>query len=48
MRTGPGSQTRMQQFAWGNASVIGDQMWGTPQAAHGTHFPDSLEKFSIA
>ena len=40
---GPGSQTRMQQFAGGNASIAGDQMWGFPLASHGTYFPNSLQ-----
>ena len=43
-RMGPGFQTRMQQFAGGNASIAGDQMWGILPASHGTHFPDSLQK----
>ena len=43
LRTGPGSQTQMQQCAGGNASAGGDQTWGTPRAWHGTHFPDSLQ-----
>ena len=40
---GPGTQTRMQQFAGGNASIAGDQMWGTAGASQCTHFPDSLQ-----
>ena len=44
LRTCPVSQTRMQQFAGGNDSVTGDQMWGTPRASHGTDFPNSLQK----
>ena len=42
-RMGPGSP-KTQQFAGGNASAIGDHMWGTPRASHGIHFPDSLQK----
>ena len=41
---GPGSQTQTRQFNGGNASTVGDEIWGTPRASHGTHFPDSLQK----
>ena len=34
----------MQQLTGGNASAAVDQMWGTPPAWHGTHFPVSLRK----
>ena len=44
LRTGPSSQTQTEQFTGGNASSAGDQMWGTPRAWHGTHFPSSLQK----
>ena len=47
-RMGPDSQTRMQQFAGGNASTTGDQIWGTLRASPGTHFPDSLQKPLLA
>ena len=44
MDIGSRLQTRMQQFAGGNASIAADQMWGTQRASHGTHFPDSLKQ----
>ena len=44
LRMGPGSHTHTQQSAGGNASSAGDQMWDTPRAWHGTHFPNSLQK----
>ena len=44
LRTGPGFQTQMQQFAGGNTSAAEDQTWGTPRAWHGIYFPDSLQK----
>ena len=43
-RTGPGTQTLRQQFAGDNASIAGDQMWGSPRALRDTHFPSSLQK----
>ena len=44
LRTVQVSQTQTQQSAGDNASAAGDQMWGTPRAWHGTHFPNSLQK----
>ena len=44
----PDSRTRMQQFAGGNASITGDQIWGTLRASPGTHFPNSLQKPLLA
>ena len=44
LRMGQGSQTQTEQSTRGNASSAGDQIWGTPRAWHGTHFPGNLQK----